>query len=81
MDPSDESLESLTRNIEEYERRARRRVWISFIVPLFFGLLFLGYTVYRWLYHQAFHEASKHLDLTLGTINTIVLIGRMLPAR
>jgi cytochrome c oxidase subunit 3 len=41
---------------------------------LLFAGLFLGYTVYRWLYHQTFHEASKHLDLTLGTINTIVLI-------
>ena len=41
---------------------------------LLFAGLFLGYTVYRWLYHQAFHEASKHLDLTMGTINTIVLI-------
>ena len=34
-------------------------------VRLFAGL-FLGYTVYRWLYHQSFHEASRLLSLPLG---------------
>src|SRR5215207_2771493 len=41
---------------------------------LLFAGLFLGYTVYRWLYHQTFHLASKELDLRLGTINTVILI-------
>jgi cytochrome c oxidase subunit III len=41
---------------------------------LLFAGLFLGYTVYRHFYHEAFHEASRHLSLALGTTNTIVLI-------
>src|SRR3954447_10692956 len=42
---------------------------------LLFAGLFLGYTVYRWLYHQSFHEASRLLSLALGTTNTIILIS------
>jgi len=41
---------------------------------LLFAGLFLGYTVYRHFYHEAFHEASRHLSLAFGTTNTIVLI-------
>ena len=41
---------------------------------LLFAGLFLGYTVYRWLYHDAFKLHSQHLNLTLGTVNTVVLI-------
>ncbi len=45
---------------------------------LFFGGLFLLYTVYRSLYPEAFGHASSHLDVTLGAINTAVLIGSSL---
>jgi cytochrome c oxidase subunit 3 len=41
---------------------------------LLFAGLFLGYTVYRYFFHEAFHEASRHLSLAFGTTNTIVLI-------
>jgi cytochrome c oxidase subunit 3 len=41
---------------------------------LLFAGLFLGYSVYRNFYHEAFREASRHLSLALGTTNTIVLI-------
>src|SRR5205814_6842782 len=41
---------------------------------LLFAGLFLGYTVYRWLYHPAFHAASRELSLLLGGTNTVVLI-------
>jgi cytochrome c oxidase subunit III len=41
---------------------------------LFFGGMFLGYTVYRILYPTAFGEASRHLDVVLGGINTAVLL-------
>ena len=41
---------------------------------LLFAGLFLGYTVYRNFYHQAFHEASRSLDITLGAANTVILI-------
>ena len=42
---------------------------------MFFGGMFLGYTIYRSTYPAAFADASNHLDIGLGTINTAVLIG------
>jgi cytochrome c oxidase subunit III len=42
---------------------------------LFFGGLFLGYSVYRGAHFAAFAEGSRHLDLILGTANTAILIG------
>jgi cytochrome c oxidase subunit 3 len=42
---------------------------------MFFGGMFAGYTVYRYWYAQAFASASNHLDVWLGAINTVVLIG------
>ncbi|HEY2731699.1 MAG TPA: cytochrome c oxidase subunit 3 family protein [Polyangia bacterium] len=41
---------------------------------LLFAGLFLGYTVYRHFYHEAFHECSRSLSLPFGTANTIILI-------
>jgi len=41
---------------------------------LFFGGIFLAYTLYRNQYFEAFKEAAHHQDLWLGTINTAVLI-------
>ncbi len=45
---------------------------------LFFGGMFLAYVVYRFLYSQAFSEASDNLDIWLGTVNTAVLIASSL---
>jgi cytochrome c oxidase subunit 3 len=45
---------------------------------LFFGGMFLAYTVYRMTYTAAFADASNHLDVVLGTINTAVLIASSL---
>lgn len=41
---------------------------------LFFGGLFLGYSIYRSLYPEAFAAASRLLDYRLGAVNTAVLI-------
>ena len=41
---------------------------------MFFGGMFTGYTIYRYSYPLAFANASNHLDIWLGTINTAVLI-------
>jgi cytochrome c oxidase subunit 3 len=41
---------------------------------LFFGGMFLAYLVYRSLYSEAFGEASRHLNVTLGTVNTAILL-------
>jgi cytochrome c oxidase subunit 3 len=50
-------------------------MWVFLVTEvLFFGGLFLTYTVYRALYPAAFAAASHELDILLGGINTAVLI-------
>ena len=50
-------------------------MWVFLVTEvLFFGGLFAAYTVYRNWYPEAFAAASHELDVTLGTINTAVLI-------
>lgn len=41
---------------------------------LFFGGLFITYAVFRYIHAQAFHFASKELDVGLGAINTVILL-------
>lgn len=41
---------------------------------LFFGGVFLGYTLYRFKYQEQFIAGSHHLDEMLGAINTTVLL-------
>jgi cytochrome c oxidase subunit 3 len=41
---------------------------------LFFGGMLTAYTIYRNLYYDGFAAGSHHLDVTLGTVNTAVLI-------
>jgi cytochrome c oxidase subunit III len=41
---------------------------------LFFGAMFLGYTVYRFSYPQAFAEASRHTLIAFGGTNAAVLL-------
>jgi cytochrome c oxidase subunit III len=64
---------------EQQRSASQLGMWV-FIAQeiLFFGGLFLTYTVYRFMYPAAFAQASHHLDVTLGAINTAVLIGSSL---
>jgi cytochrome c oxidase subunit 3 len=65
--------------MEQQAEAATFGMWIFLVTEvLFFGGMFLTYTVYRYLYHDAFVAASHELDVTLGTINTGVLIGSSL---
>jgi cytochrome c oxidase subunit 3 len=59
--------------VQNHAVRLGMWLFLSTEVLLFAGL-FLGYTVYRWLYPQAFHECSSELNIYMGTLNTIVLI-------
>jgi cytochrome c oxidase subunit 3 len=61
--------------IEKQDHAVRLGMWLFLGTEvLLFAGLFLGYTVYRHFYHHTFHEASRTLDLSLGTLNTVVLI-------
>ena len=50
-------------------------MWMFLVTEvLFFGGLFTAYTVYRLKFNTMFQEASNQLDITLGCLNTVVLI-------
>jgi cytochrome c oxidase subunit 3 len=50
-------------------------MWIFLASELMlFGMLFTTYAAYRARFPDAFAEGSRHLDLTLGGINTAILI-------
>ncbi len=67
------------RNLPDQKEAATLGMWV-FIAQevMFFGGLFLAYTIYRALYPRAFAEAAHHLDWKLGAFNTAVLIGSSL---
>jgi cytochrome c oxidase subunit 3 len=58
------------------QRSALRVGMWTFLVTeiMFFGGLFLTYSVYRWSYPLAFAEGSRHLIETCGAINTGLLL-------
>lgn len=50
-------------------------MWVFLMTELMlFGGLFTAYTFYRFAYPGAVAEASRHLEVNLGAINTAVLI-------
>jgi len=50
-------------------------MWVFLVTEImFFGGLFMAYLVYRTASPDAFKEASHHLNVVYGTINTAVLI-------
>src|SRR4051812_41794735 len=62
-------------NLDQQREASTLGMWVFLVTEvLFFGGLFLVYTVYRSWYPDAFAAASHELDITLGTINTIILI-------
>jgi len=62
-------------DIEQQHEAARLGMWIFLATEvLFFGGLFLAYTVYRFTYGHVFAEASRHLDDIFGGSNTAVLL-------
>jgi cytochrome c oxidase subunit 3 len=62
-------------NLRQQREAAELGMWL-FIASefMFFGGLFLAYLVYRGRYPEAFAQGSHTMDLTLGTINTAVLL-------
>src|SRR5215813_5390286 len=63
---------------QQYEA-SRLGMWAFLLTEvMFFGGLFVGYTVYRTAYLEGFVEGSQHLDVLLGTVNTVVLISSSL---
>ena len=56
---------------------AKIGMWIFlFTEILLFGGLFIVYSIYRYRNHGAFHLAAQELNVTIGTINTYILLIR-----
>ena len=64
------------RTLEQQKESATLGMWIFLATEiLFFGGLFLTYTINRHSYFTAFGVGGNMLDLRLGTANTVVLIA------
>src|SRR5258708_1776896 len=62
-------------SLGQQKEAATLGMWVFLVTEvLFFGGLFATYAIYRAWYPEAFAAASRELDVTLGTINTVVLI-------
>ena len=62
--------------MEQQKESATLGMWIFLSTEvLFFGGMFLTYTINRYTYPTVFAESSTTLSLKLGTINTLVLIA------
>jgi cytochrome c oxidase subunit III len=62
-------------DLEQQHEASTLGMWIFLATEiLFFGGLFMAYLVYRYWYAAGFAEASNHLDVLLGGVNTAVLI-------
>lgn len=60
---------------------AKLGMWLFLITEvLLFSGLFVGYTIIKSTYPEMWAEASKQLDVTMGAVNTLVLITSSLTA-
>lgn len=62
-------------HIHRDDEGARIGMWLFlFTELLLFGGLFLAYAVYRFQHHDQFHLAALEMNLSLGLLNTIILL-------
>ena len=65
--------------LDQQRESASLGMWVFLVTEvLFFGGMFMTYTLNRSTYPDIFGEASRSINLTLGTVNTVVLIGSSL---
>ena len=77
---SDEHVETLALR-EQFDTAAQQKeiatlgMWVFLITEImFFGGMFLAYTIYRSSYPNVFGQASSSMNVYLGALNTVVLI-------
>ncbi len=62
-------------DVGQQREAAELGMWLFLVTEImFFGAFCLGYLVYRYWYPAAFALGSQHMDVTMGTINTAVLL-------
>ena len=75
MAPSHPALAHHFDSLRQQHEASHLGMWVFLVTEImFFGGVFTVYLVYRTFYPDAFADASRHLDLVLGGLNTIVLI-------
>jgi cytochrome c oxidase subunit 3 len=68
-------LEEQFENLEQQQEAASLGMWVFLATEvMFFGALFLGVGVYRYLYQEPIERASERLNWIIGGINTVVLL-------
>lgn len=66
-------------SLEQQQHASTLGMWVFLVTEvLFFGGMFLAYTLYRAWYPDAWVAASHHLDVFWGAFNTAILIGSSL---
>jgi cytochrome c oxidase subunit 3 len=69
---------ALWHHYEDLEQQHEANVlgmWVFLATELLiFGALFTGYTIYRISYTPSFEAGSRHLNLLIGGVNTVVLL-------
>lgn len=69
------SAEVHTSAVHRDDLASKTGMWLFLYTEmLLFGALFVVYSVYRYRNAEAFHLAAEELDVTIGTINTILLL-------
>jgi cytochrome c oxidase subunit 3 len=62
-------------NMEQQREAGTIGMWVFLLTEImFFGGLFLAYIIFRTKYFEGFVTGSHELDVTLGGVNTVVLI-------
>ena len=65
--------------LDQQRETASFGMWVFLVTEvLFFGGMFMTYTLNRSTYPDVFGQASRSINLTLGAVNTVVLIGSSL---
>jgi cytochrome c oxidase subunit III len=65
--------------MEQQRETSSLGMWVFLVTEvLFFGGMFMTYTLNRSTYPDVFGEASRSINLNLGAFNTVVLIGSSL---
>ena len=65
--------------MEQQQESATLGMWLFLVTEImFFGGVFMAYMLYRVWYPEAWSEGSRELDIVLGGLNTVVLIGSSL---
>src|SRR5918999_3221310 len=73
------ALQHQFETLEQQQESATLGMWLFLVTEvMFFGGLFMAYLLYRVWYPLAWSAGSLELDIVLGGVNTVVLIGSSL---